>query len=189
MWFQKEKFMGWGKAEPRHRTRESHYLPNPVIAQGNHITFRYCRVLYLNERWEENRRHVIFIFRTTLLSVSIYTACNFHFPYNLIISEYLRGTSSTITILQLSGEWGEWLFTLDYITSVEAPLISISFTVDAAINKNIKKYTLKCLQNTNSPTNRLKSCQNYVRYFDYYHFFVIVWEYFPDSVTASDSDD
>ncbi len=71
--------MGRGKAEP-------------VIAQGNRITVRHCRVLYFNERCEENTKHVIFAVGTTSLSVSIYVAHNFYFLYNLVISEYLCGT-------------------------------------------------------------------------------------------------
>ncbi len=63
-----------------------------IIVWGNRITFRYCRVLYFNGRWEENKWHVIFTFCTTLLTVSIYTARNFYFPYSLVISEYLRDT-------------------------------------------------------------------------------------------------
>ncbi len=55
-------------------SRGTYVILWPVIAQGNHITFQYCRVLHFNERWEENTQHVIFTFHTTLLSVSIYAA-------------------------------------------------------------------------------------------------------------------
>ncbi len=48
-------------------TRESHYFP----------------ILSRTVRREENRRHVIFTFHTTSLSVSIYTARNFYFPLRL----------------------------------------------------------------------------------------------------------
>ncbi len=65
MWFLSAKFMGRGKA----------------VLQAH--------VLYFNERWEENRRDIIFIFHTTFLPV----VHNFYFPYNLVISEYLRGTT------------------------------------------------------------------------------------------------
>ncbi len=70
---------GARQSRARNRTRESHYFPK-------------LSWLYFNERWEENRRHVIFIFRTTLLSVSIYASRNFYFLYNLVISVYLCGT-------------------------------------------------------------------------------------------------
>ncbi len=52
---------------------------------------------------------------------------------------------------------------------------------------NIKKYTSKCLQNTNSPTESKTAkttCDSSITILS----FVIVWEYFHDSVTVSDSE-
>ncbi len=55
-----------------------------------------------------------------------------HNAYMLLKSR-LHYDNDCVTVLSR-----EWLFTMGYITSVQAPLILIIFTVDAAINKYLK---------------------------------------------------
>ncbi len=72
-----------------------------------------------------------------------------------------------------------------YITSVKALLISIISTVDATIKAYLNIHFK--MPSKHKFFDGLKKYQNYVWQFDYYHIFVIVWEYFHDSVIVSDS--